>query len=133
MAIICPKCKRKIVSLSFSYCLYCKEPFDKDTLDLVNTQREEANKNADKDFIRLQYEYKLTEGVDIKHAKTLKVIATIFLLIVAIGILFLATKVFMMGRGAQPGTYAHILYFSAVPITIVMLALIAFMIYRILK
>lgn len=133
MAIICPKCNRKIVSLNFNYCLYCKEPFDKEILDLINKQREETDKNAEKDFIRLQYEYKLTDNADINHVKTIKAIAVTFLLIVAIGILFLATRIFMIGRGAQSGRYAHILYFSAVPISIVMLALIAFMIYRIVK
>ncbi len=133
MSLICPKCKRSIISFNFDYCLYCKEPFDPDLIREIEAKRKEVEKETMKEFLKLQYENKKSTDYEKKQVKLVKMIAVIFLIMLAIGVLFIASKIIMLRRLSQTGEFSSLLYFSAVPITIVMIGLIGFMIYRVLK
>jgi hypothetical protein len=133
MAIICPKCGRKVISLNFNYCLYCKEPFDDELMRLIQDEKSKVDKEAAKEFIRLQYEHKQAEKLGSAHLKHIKLITVAFLVLVAIGVLFIASKILLVSSRMNAGGYSGALSYSAIPITVVMLALIVFMIYRILR
>ncbi|OGF58381.1 MAG: hypothetical protein A2Y62_14900 [Candidatus Fischerbacteria bacterium RBG_13_37_8] len=134
MAVECPQCGRKIVSFNFNYCLYCTTPFDEATLKLIEKEKNEAGAQyPDKEFIKLQYEFAPQRREEFKLTKAVKTGAVCFLVLIACGVLYIAMKVFAFGSSREDNPIGSVFYFSAIPITIIMLALIGFMIYRVVK
>jgi hypothetical protein len=134
MPLVCPNCKRTIVSFNFKYCLYCSVPFNEEFLQEFEKEKETVKSQSfDKDFVEWKFKSNAEKEPETRFIKFVKLFVIMVLLSFTAGLFYTIIMAFQAAGESGGNRYSSFLLFISAPILFAMLVIIGFMIYKMFK